>query len=287
MNLDICDISFKYGSKEILKNISFKASKGEIVGILGHNGCGKTTLLKCINAILKPHIGCISIDDIPEGIFDERSKAVNENGLADVLKMKPKELARSMAVVSQSSFMSFPFTVLDLVMMGRYARSPLTGETREENMRVAYESLKYAGALALADRNTMELSGGEFRRAMIARALAQSPEILLLDEPTLHLDIGYQFALMDLITDLSKNKGMLIIMVTHDMTFAARYCDKIILMDKGIIVDAGTTEEVMTSKNLREIFGIEADVSADSRIPGLNIVMIGRTSSKTDDVGDE
>jgi len=282
MNLNIGGLSFSYGSKDTLKEISFGAKRGEVVGILGENGCGKTTLLKCINTLLKPNKGSILVSDVKDGTLDNNSGSLNEDGTANVSKMKPKELARSMAVVSQSSYMSFPFTALDTVMMGRYARSG-PGRSKREDLEAAHRSLKNAGALEFSDCSVMELSGGELRRVMIARALSQEPEILLLDEPTLHLDISHQFDLMDLIKSLVNEMNILVVLVTHDMVLAARYCDKIILMRKGEIVASGTTEEVITEKNMREIFHIDTEIRYDERIGSLNVMMLGKLSEKVNE----
>jgi iron complex transport system ATP-binding protein len=281
MNLEVGDVSFKYGSKEVLDGITFSARKGEVVGILGENGCGKTTLLKCINMLLKPEEGRILLNEIPEGVLEPNSKSASGDGGAEVSKMKPKELARSMGVVSQSSYVTFPYTALDAVMMGRYARSSNAERSRTEDLEAAYLSLKNAGALAYADRNVVELSGGEFRRVMIARALSQEPAILLLDEPTLHLDVSHQFDLMDLVKKLAGEMGLLVVLVTHDMVFAARYCDKILLMEKGQIISAGTTEEVMTEENMRDVFHVNTEIRYDERIRGLNVMMLNKCAENT------
>lgn len=274
MKLDVNGLTFSYGSKKALDDIGFTCAKGEIVGILGQNGCGKTTLLKCINQTLKPQ-GSVLVEDMPDGVLDESSNSRNPDGTVDVSKMTPREMARGMAVVSQSAFMTFPYTAMDAVMMGRYARSG-AGSSKKEDMEVAFQALKDAGALEFSKRSVMELSGGELRRVMIARALCQQPEILLLDEPTLHLDVNHQFDLMDLIEDLVHKKDMLSVIVTHDMVLAARYCTKIILMEHGRIVDAGPTEEVMTEVNMREVFDMETEIGKDPRIPGLSVVLIGK-----------
>ena len=271
MRLSVNNVVFNYGSKDTLKDITLEAEEGKILGILGQNGCGKTTLLKCIDRMLKPQGGCITIDCPGEDVFDDRTK-VSDKECVNIKEMSQKELARSIAVVSQSAFVSFPFTSFDVVMMGRYARYK---GTESENRQAVIDAMKRSGSLEFAERAVNELSGGELRRVMIGRALAQEPKVLLLDEPTLHLDVNHQFDLMDLITDLKKS-NIIIIIVTHDLMFAARYCDKVILMEKGSIVAAGDTMDVLTKENIKDLFEINAIVEYDERVGGPNVIMIGR-----------
>lgn len=270
MRLNINGISFGYDSSSILKNVEFEARQGSILGIIGQNGCGKTTLLKCIDRMLKPQEGSIMVEDPSDGILDPSRAGSAE---VDVKDMDNRELARCMAVVSQSAYVSFPFTAFDVVMMGRYAHP---GKSKKEDCDRVYSAMRQAGALEFAKRPVNELSGGELRRVMIARALAQDPGVLLLDEPTLHLDVNHQFDLMDLITELKTESNMIIVMVTHDMMFAARYCDQIIMMEDGEIVAAGETRDVLTAENIKEVFNIRAVVEYDERVGGLNVVMIGK-----------
>lgn len=271
MKLCVDNVVFNYGSKDTLKNVTLEAEEGQILGILGQNGCGKTTLLKCIDRMLKPRSGCVLIEGVDGDIFDERTKVSDENSV-NIEEMSQKELARSIAVVSQSAYVSFPFTSFDVVMMGRYAR--FKGSDKDDREAVI-DAMKRSGSLEFAERAVNELSGGELRRVMIGRALAQEPKVLLLDEPTLHLDVNHQFDLMDLITELKKS-NIIIIIVTHDLMFAARYCDKIVLMEKGEIVVAGDTLDVLTRDNIKTLFEIDAIVEYDERVHGNNVVMIGR-----------
>lgn len=277
MHIEVNGVSFDYDSKSVLHDVDFKALDGEVLGILGENGCGKTTLLKCINNLLKPQNGCTSLHEIKEDLLNKKNveKYLAEK-MISIRNLDNKEIARFMAVVSQSEYISFPFTCLDTVKMGRYADINVYSD--EEERAIIFNAMKDAGALELTTRHVNELSGGELRRVMIARALAQQSEVLLLDEPTLHLDVVHQFELMDLIRRLAHDRGLLVIMVTHDMVLAARYCDKIIMMEKGRIVAAGDTEDVMTRENIRDIFHIKADVCYDERVGGLNITMIGISS---------
>ena len=258
MQLDIDGVGFSYPSREVLKEISFKASPGEVIGIIGQNGCGKTTLLKCINTTLKNTKGVVSIDG------------------TDVQTLSKKQIAQSIGFVMQTTNTTFPFTVYETILMGRYSRkSAFDSDNTEEDTKIVFEAMKDTGVLKFADRDIDELSGGERRRVMIARALVQEPEILLLDEPTLHLDINHQFDLMDLITKLAKERGLLIIIVTHDLIFAARYCSRVIAIEHGLIAAAGTAREVITPENMKRFFEIEVEVKDDPRV-GLSVTILNR-----------
>ena len=263
VELDIEDVCFSYPSRDILKDVEFKAEQGEILGIIGQNGCGKTTLLKCINSTLSPKKGIVTVD----------GKAVES--------MTKKEIARNMGFVMQTTSTTFPFTVYETVMMGRYSRQDALDTEKEEDTRIVYQALQDTGTLKFADRDIDELSGGERRRVMIARALVQEPDILLLDEPTLHLDINHQFDLMDLITKLSREKGMLIVIVTHDLVLAARYCDRVIAIEHGESAAMGPTRDVLTTENMRRIFDIEAEVNEDPRV-GLNVTILGKSKADSE-----
>lgn len=275
MRLNIDDLSFDYSSKEVLRDVGFEARHGEVLGILGENGCGKTTLLKCINKLLKQKSGCVYLSEMREGILDPKTEQkYSQDGSVTTDDLSSKEIARSMAVVKQSEFISFPFTSLEAVKMGRYANN--ASNTPEEEIEIVYRAMRDAGALEFADRYVNELSGGELRRVMIARALAQEADILLLDEPTLHLDVCHQFDLMELVRKLTRERDLLVVMVTHDIAFAGRYCDRLIMMEKGKIVHAGPTEDVLTVENIRDIFHVEAEIAHHDKVEGLLVTMIGR-----------
>ena len=265
MQLVIDKVGFSYPSREVLKEVSFEAGKGEVIGIIGQNGCGKTTLLKCINTSLKATKGAITLDD----------RAVES--------LSKKEIARAMGFVMQTTNTTFPFTVYETVLMGRYSRKDtFSPDETEDDTKIVYEAMKDTGILKFADRDIDELSGGERRRVMIARALVQEPEILLLDEPTLHLDINHQFDLMDLIRRLSRDRGLLVIIVTHDLIFAARYCDRVLAIENGLIAAAGTAREVITPENMKKFFEIEVEVKDDPRV-GLSVTILNRYRSEDED----
>jgi iron complex transport system ATP-binding protein len=258
VTLTIDGINCSYGSVEILDNISFGVKNGEFLGILGPNGSGKTTLLKSISRVLKPTKGTILIDD------------------QNIYGMKSIELAKQMAVVPQSSPVSFDFTALEVVLMGRnphMARFQMEGKN---DLEIAKRSMEVTRTWDFADRPVTELSGGERQRVIIARALTQEPQILLLDEPTTHLDISNQLEIMDLIKQLCKTKKLLIVAVFHDFNLAARYCDSIILLKDGKIVAVGKSDETLTTESVKKVFSVDTIVKKHPITGSLHVMPISR-----------
>ena len=256
MRLKIDGVQFYYEARKVLDEISFEAGEGEFIGLIGPNGSGKTTLLKIIDGILKPRIGSVYLD----------FKRISE--------LDPKELARELAMVPQTADLSFDLKVFDVVMMGRYpylGKLSFEGEVDEEKVRFW---MKLTNTLHLAERSIKEISGGERQRVLIARALAQEPRILLLDEPTSNLDVCYQIEIMNLLKELVEKLGLTIICAIHDLNLAARYSDKIILINGGRIKGIGRPIEVLTKENLRDVFKIEAKVEYDQDSKSLTIIPI-------------
>lgn len=243
VNLNIEGIDCFYDSAKILENVHFSVKTGIFLGILGPNGSGKTTLLKSISRVLKPRKGAILLDD------------------TDVYKMKTTDVAKHMAVVPQDSAIAFSFSVFQVVLMGRTPHLRRLQSESEKDIAIAKRAMEFTGTWQLADRMVNELSGGERQRVIIARALTQEPQVLLLDEPTSHLDISNQLEIMDLLKQLCAEKKLLIVGVFHDFNLAARYCDSVILLKKGKIVAAGKTSETLTSENIKEVFGIDVIVN--------------------------
>lgn len=219
--------------------MTFSIDARELVGLLGPNGSGKTTLLKAISRALRPKVGAVYLNE------------------EEVYRMKGREVAKNVAVVPQVGGVGFDLTALDVVLMGRHphlGRFELEGE---RDLAVAREAMKMTKVWHLAERRVSELSGGERQRVMIARALAQEPKVLLLDEPTTHLDINCQLEIMDLLREVCVKRGIAALAVLHDLNLASCYCDRLMLMKEGRIVAAGSVEEVLTSKNVREVFGVD------------------------------
>jgi len=246
MLLKIDNIDFSYQSSKVLENVTFEANGGEFLGIMGPNGSGKTTLLKCISNVLIPQIGTALIDG------------------RDIHRLSKKEIARNIGVVPQSSNIDFAFTVSEIVLMGRTPHITRFESETNRDFKIAEHAMKLTNTLHLSNRTFDELSGGERQRVIIARALAQEPKILLLDEATVHLDISSKFEILNLIKNLNKQKEIVVIAVFHDLNLAAQYSNKLILLDNGKIVSIGSPDEVLTSRNIQRTYHIDAIVKRHS-----------------------
>lgn len=245
--LEVTDLGYEYSEKKVLESISFNVRPGEILGILGPNGCGKTTMLKNLNRNLSPHKGCILLDG------------------TDLEEMHKRDIAKRIASVPQSNEIRFAFTVREMVEMGRMPFQEAFRGNSSEDERIVDESMELTGISGMSDRLINTMSGGERQRVIIARAIAQSPEIILMDEPTLHLDINMQFEVLDLVSDLAKRKGLTVIIVSHDLPMVARYCDRMILIHDRTVYAEGTPEEILTPENMRTVFNIDAKFEIDER----------------------
>ncbi len=240
--LELERIGFKYGEKRVLQDVTLTVEKGEFFGILGPNGSGKSTLLNLIDGIRLPCEGEIRLKGIAPGT------------------MKRMELARLVAVVPQGASWIFPLTVEEVVLMGRTPHMGRLAFESERDLAVARSAMEATDILPLASRLMDTLSGGERQRVLIARALAQEPEVILLDEPTSSLDIAHQIRTFDLIRSLSRSAGLTVVSVTHDMNLAALYCDRIALLQEGRLHCLGRPGEVITELNIREIYGVNVVV---------------------------
>jgi iron complex transport system ATP-binding protein len=259
ITLTIGGVDVSYGSVDILKNVNFEVKSGQFLGILGPNGSGKTTLLKSISRVLKPKKGSILLGD------------------KDIYEMKNVDVAKQLAVVPQETPLTFDFTALEVVLMGRNPHMSRFKMEDKKDIEIAKNAMEITHTWEFADRSIVELSGGERQRVIIARALTQEPQILLLDEPTTHLDISNQLEIMDLIKHLCETKKLLIVAVFHDFNLAARYCDSIILLKDGEIVALGKSEETLTSKNVKKVFSVDTIVKRHPITSELHVVPISRS----------
>ncbi|MHC1598351.1 MAG: ABC transporter ATP-binding protein [Candidatus Methanofastidiosia archaeon] len=256
MELCISSLDFSYNSKKVLKNVSFGARSGEVLGVIGPNGSGKTTLLKCMRMAVRPQKGKILLD------------------LEDVSKWRRQKIAQYFGVVPQSSSITFPFNVLDVVMMGRMPHLSRFQREKKSDVDVVHEAMHLTSIEHLYDRPISKLSGGEFQRVIIARALAQQPKILLLDEPTSQLDINHQFEIMKLIRELARKKDMMVIIISHNLNHSLRYCDSLLLLNDGCVHSCGDAEKVLTTKNIKEVYGVEAELNFNTKIDSYQVTLI-------------
>jgi len=263
MKLCIRNITFSYEAVKVLEGVTFEVKEREVFGIIGPNGSGKTTLLKCIDMVLKPKIGAILVDGEDVSYFDRR------------------EIAKKIGLVPQRESAVYPFTTLDVVLMGRTPHMERFAGESPKDLEAVGNALKITEIEHLAERSVDELSGGEMQRVVIARALAQEPEVLLLDEPTLHLDVNHQLELLDLIKKLTNERRLVTVLVSHDLNLASRYCDKLVLLNSGKIYSVGTTSEVLTPKNIEHVFNVNVEVNYNPSAKYYNIILLSSAKNST------
>ncbi len=231
-----------YGDKLALQDVTLAVAPGEFLGVLGPNGCGKTTLLRAIRGTLAPRRGRVRLRDRDVRTIDKRS------------------LARTMAYLPQDLVIELDFTVRELALMGRSPFLSRFVQESDEDRRVAEQAMQLADVLHLAERAVTALSGGERQRTLIAMCLAQQPQILLLDEPTNHLDLAHQLSILDLIARLNRNQGLAVVAVFHDLNLAAEYCGRLVLLENGRVAAMGTPAEVITEEAIRRVYGVQVTV---------------------------
>ncbi|MFW6132919.1 MAG: ABC transporter ATP-binding protein [Planctomycetota bacterium] len=246
------DLRFAYrGGQDVLCGAGLRAPAGRLVCVLGPNGSGKTTLLRCLLGRLRPRSGEIMLDGAP------------------LASHAPRAVARLMAYVPQFPRAAFSFTARELVRMGRFAHTGLLGMAGRQDREVTRLAMEMTATGHLADRTLDELSGGEAQCVMIARALAQQPAVILLDEPTSHLDIRNQLAIYRMMQRLAGDWGMAVVCVSHDVNLAARFADELVLMREGRVVAAGPPREVIRRDVLGETYAVEVDLveTPDATVP--------------------
>jgi iron complex transport system ATP-binding protein len=238
-------ITFGYTKHaRVLDGVSFDVRAGEVFGILGPNGSGKSTLLKIAAALLRPLAGCARLRD------------------RDVGRIPRRALAREVSYLAQETPLDFSYRVSEIVLLGRTPHLGFMGFPGARDVEIAERALADADASTLADRRIHELSGGERQRVFVAKALAQEPQLLLLDEPTTHLDLHHQIALLDLLSRRSRG-GLTVVAVLHDLNLAAQYCDRVALLCGGRLEAVGTVPEVMTYAHVRRVFDVEPYVGVN------------------------
>jgi len=251
-----------YGETLVLRDLTLAVGAGEFLGVLGPNGCGKTTLLRVLRGTLRPRRGHVRLED------------------RDLRALDGRALARTMAYLPQDLAIELDFTVRELALMGRSPHLSRFVRESAKDRHVAERSMELADVLHLADRPVTALSGGERQRALIAMCLAQEPKILLLDEPTNHLDLAHQLSVLDLIARLNRD-GLAVVGVFHDLNLAAEYCGRLVLLEGGRVVAIGTPAEVITEEVIRRVYGVQVAVEPNrvSRRPHV-VLAAGQTSNR-------
>lgn len=268
--LQLQDVTLAYGERVVLRDISFETQSGEVLGIVGPNGCGKSTLIKGITRGLALNSGHVLIDG------------------QDITKLSTSEIARLIAVVPQTPVLPEVFTAFEVVLMGR---TPHLGFLRYEGQRdiaIVMRAMELTQTWHLAERRINELSGGEKQRLTIARALTQEPKIILLDEPTAHLDISYQIETLDLIAELCAEQSLTALAALHDLNLAAQYCDRIIMLNNGRIHTEGSPGKVITTQNVREVYGAEVCIHPHplNNLPAILITAGSSRNAKINKMGE-
>ena len=250
-------ITFRYGRGEpVLRDVSFEVVAGEVLAVAGTNGSGKSTLVSLLDGLLVPERGRVLLDGEPVTSYPRR------------------EVARRVGYVAQSAEFHFPLTVLEYVLQGRFAHAHLLGFETDADLDAAHHALEMTGTEPFASRRLDELSGGERQRVMLARALAQGPSALLLDEPTANLDISHQVRMLALVRGLAHGSALAVVVVTHDLNLAAEFADKILLLKSGTVRGAGAPRDVLTPALLEETFDtrVLVDASPASGAPRITVV---------------
>lgn len=244
--LSVKNLCAGYRNRRILDGISLDIQKGKIYSMIGPNGCGKTTLIRTMSRNLRPESGEVLLDG------------------SNIFRTNTKLVAQKMAVLGQTDTSMSDITVRTLVEYGRYAHKKWLAGSEAADTRIVEWAISRTGMTKLQNRKINALSGGEKQRARIAMAIAQKPEIMLLDEPTTYLDIAHQLEIMELVSALNREEGITVVMVLHDMNHAARYSDELILLSDGKIQTVGSPRELIESGQLENVFNVDAEILSDS-----------------------
>lgn len=236
-SIDVKRLNFSWGELKTLTDVSFSLYPGEMMAVLGPNGAGKSTLLRLLSGFLKPQTGSVRIEPFGE-----------------VSGLNRRDASRIMALVPQYSSIFLPYSVRKLVEMGRFPYTGMFGAFSGADSEAVERALETTGMAALEDRPVTTLSGGEFQRAIIAKALAQEPEILLMDEPTAHLDISAQMTILGIVKRHSERAGVTVITVLHDINLAAAFFDRILVLGEGEVIADGPVEETLTEEIIERAY---------------------------------
>ena len=260
--LRVDNVSFGYTTRRgpafTLDDVSVDVARGSLTGILGPNGCGKTTLLSLMAGVQRPERGTVTLDG------------------TDLARMTRRQVAQRIASVPQETHPAFDYSVMEMVLMGRHPHlGPLALEGPAD-IAIAQDMLASTGTAHLSERAYMTLSGGEKQRVVIAGALAQSPELLLLDEPTASLDLGFQLDIARLLQRLNRERGVTMVLATHDLNLAASLCTHVVMLREGRVLAHGVTADVLNAAMVRALYGVEADVRFHEDAGHLTVVPVRR-----------
>jgi len=250
-------LSFAYEDELVLQNVTFEVVPGEFLSVIGPNGSGKTTLLRLLYGYFPPLTGSLYLDDTP------------------MAKITRRDLAKKIAVVSQMPRFHFELSAFELVLMGRSPYMGLLTFERKEDFEIASEAMKLTDAIDFKERNIFSLSGGELQRVLIARALAQEPRVMLLDEPTSYLDIKHQINICQLLKRMNKDKGITIVSIFHDINLASYFSDRVMVMKEGKMYGVGSPEEVITKQTLDFVYGCSVFVDENPVIGRPRVTLVG------------
>ena len=250
------DLTYEIEGSTLLDGVDLHADRGQLVGLIGPNGAGKSTLLRTISGILRYRGGAVLLEG------------------EDLRSLSPRDVAATLALVPQIAPYTYGFTSIELVLMGRYPHLGRFQIEGREDDRIARDAMRLTETEQFADRTLDTLSGGERQRVFVARALAQQPRILLMDEPTANLDILHQLKVLDLVRRLVAD-GLTAVAAIHDLNMAARYCDKLVLLNKGHVLAEGSPADVLTPDTIESVFGVHSAVYRDPTTGALAISLIG------------
>ena len=261
IKLEVEKLSLAYGRHVVAQDLTFQVTPGEMLGLIGPNGSGKSTVIKALSHVISPASGRILVDG------------------RDITRIPRSELARLIGVVPQMPLLPSTFTAFEIVLMGRNPHLGLFQQESAADMAIAWQAMGRTHIQALAERQAGELSGGEIQRLVIARVLAQQPKSILLDEPTSNLDINHQVEVLDLIKSLCRESNLTVAITLHDLNLAAQYCDRLMLINQGRMHAQGTPKEVISAKNIEEVYGAEGCVYTHP-VNGLPTVLLQAGNSR-------
>ncbi|MFC2002460.1 ABC transporter ATP-binding protein [Chloroflexota bacterium] len=262
IELEMQNVSLGYNHNPVLQEITLKATPGELVGLIGPNGSGKSTIIKALSRVIQPLSGRILLDG------------------KDVTRIPRRELARLVGVVPQMPLLPSTFTAFEIVLMGRNPHLGLLQSEGQHEWAIAWQAMEKTATQSLASRRVDELSGGEIQCLLIARVLVQETKVILLDEPTANLDIGRQVEIFGLIKNLCVENNLTVLAALHDLNLAAQYCNRLFLINERRVYAEGTPAEVITERNIKEVYGAENCVYTHP-INGLPTVLLSASQNKT------